>query len=208
MNDLKKVGIISVMVDSMVDRSELQSKSILGSILNGKKSKFDMQVVSENLKKLIFDNFSSSFSFEIEDEDNIINNEEYKKLKNPLSSIGINTKQPEGYLKLTDSDAKESKIILKSIPNIDGVMYIRAGYKIEKKTKKFFGGGTAIVDAYINITVRNKEFKGALSLTGIGKSTSVLKYSGNNDIDTSNFIDACNEANEKALENIITKMKN
>ncbi|MCD4813095.1 hypothetical protein K8S19_05330 [bacterium] len=199
LQQLKKIAVMTVYCDKRIDTSELTS-IVFDINKRSNQKNFDLFPMAMKLHKTIFTLYPSILPSEIADEKSIIMKPHYRAIKKNENFFlkPFNVATPPGYIAISTFDLNPIKASLEQMPDIDGVLFLSAEYRLSKIGGEFLGFGKLAVKCTVTLSILDREGNVAINHSVEAESMSKIKYSFGGAFDTAKIIPLCDEATEQA----------
>lgn len=205
---LEKVALLSVYCDKRVTVSGFEGISAnnpgvqeIATAMSflAQSDDFNLQSTSELLKNKILVDFAPSFPFNFKDEKSIIESDTYSALdKNPFAGLNpLFFAIPQGY-KIIADDTDTINEAASGFPDSDGFMFVKVNYEL-RKTFELFGVGTAVIQAKLTMTVKDRTGKVAMKKTHSSNSNNKITFILGGVFNANEIQPLCEEATDNVL---------
>ena len=196
--------MVTITTNKHIDASEFGTITAALAVLSDA-TNFDLTGVVTKFRNQLFDDFSKDFTFELIDEKNVTENQDYinygVKVNNSMTDFYH--LMPEGYQYLVNDKKTKEKMNEIFGDVAQGFMFARIGYSLEKKVE-IAGFGIAYVRSWVMIRIFDKESDKIFDLRVYAKSTGTFKFAlGGAVLKAEQILPLC----EEATDNAFIKMK-
>ena len=209
----KKVAVVTFYANKYIEADERLAGGAQLTAAISKLSKdddFNLKPTLDKFHKAFFEEFAEEFPFELIEESDVLNNEDYKNYVRRDTSYNFlnNSLSMEGY-NLYDVSfvyKKDLEKMIEIFDDVDGFMFVYISYKISPKIS-VGGMGTAGIAANITIKVWNKEAKKVFNIFEYEMSKKTVPLvAGIPVMKTKDILPACEDASDRLLEALRKKL--
>ena len=177
---IDSVAVISVWANRSIDASDFQGLSMAIENLS-RNENFKLDSMLSKVHDELFDAYAKEFPFKLMDEKEVLDNDDYSQIleNTTLKLSEWQVSAYENYLAIESrSPVRNKKAItnaLQLFKKADGVMIVILHYRLKKKTE-IVGFGTAVVEAYVNIQLFDRDGKSVLKIKERAESNETFKF--------------------------------
>ncbi|MCF8297280.1 MAG: hypothetical protein K9J13_07040 [Saprospiraceae bacterium] len=204
---INNVAVISVWANRSVDASEFGGLSMAIEHLS-KDDNFKLDHLLARVHDELFTAYAKEFPFKLIDEKTILETDGYNGIMDNVTLkfqewqvttygdyLAVESRSP-----IRNTNAIEDA--LKLYKDADGVMVVILDYKLKKK-QEMMGFGTAVVEAYVNIQLFNKEGKSILKIKERAESDDKFKFAmGGGVFETDEIQKLCDQSTTNLLKDM------
>ena len=200
----KNVAVIAVYADKRLDASDFTGLGAAISALAQNKD-FNMDSEVAKMKDDLFNEYSKAFSFKLMDEKAVLSSPNYSTVEMKQGILGIDETcfaSAPGYRPFSMILRKPVTNVIRAIPGADAGLMLFSTYKLRKKFE-MLGFGTAVIDANVELLIKDKNFKTVLYKIVSTSSKNTIKFALGGVFDAKQIQPLCAEATGTAA----SKMK-
>jgi hypothetical protein len=199
MERTKNVAVLSIYCDKRIDSSEFTGLgAAIAELAQNKDFKLDNEVMK--MKDDLFNEYTKVFSFKLLDEPAVLGIPNYMTADQDKSFFKMDPKMfvcPPGYRAYSIILKQPVLNLLKELPAADAGMIMYTTFRL-RKLVEFLGFGTAKVDSFVYLIVKDKEFKTVFYKDVTGSSTETIKFALGGVFDATKIQPLCAEASADA----------